>query len=390
MRILMLTHNPVGKGADFWRAFYLARQLGHMGHSVTLAGAGAPDRDDYLPPSRNLVTVAIPERSGSRVSRAGYSPLEVIERLIRLREEKFDLIHSFGHRPTVSLVARWLKRRSGALQVADWSDLWGRGGIADVRRLYGRLSLGQSDHWLEHRNVMGADGLTVVSTELADLARLWGKPPGHIHQLGVGAAVDVIKPQDKLQARRWLGIQPARHVLLHSGQSALDRHHASEVIRRVLELDPDSVIVQLGVSLRIKPGTMHSQTRTRLVRPGYLRQSDLGMALGGSDLVLLPLPDRGFNRVRLPNRVGDAAAAARAIATNPTGQVGRLIEEHKVGIAVDEDPARMAAQVVELLADQRSLERIGRNARRLAEDEWSWAVLAPRVAVFYQRLSASP
>lgn len=389
MRVLMLTHNPVGRGADFWRAYYLARQLGRRGHSVTLTGSAPIDRLHSTLQTAGVVITAIPERSPGTVGRAGYSPLALFQRVIRLRHQKFDVIHNFGHRPTVSLVARWLKRRSGCLQVADWSDRWGWGGIANERRLYGQLTLGLLDHWLERQNILGADGLTAVSTELADLALLWGKPPGDVFRLGVGAAVDVIRPQDKLQARDQLNIEPDRHVALYSGLSAFDRGHAWEVIQQILRLDASTVILELGVGPRFKRKVIEAQAEARVARLGYLSQTELGIALGGADLVLLPLADRGFNRVRLPNRVGDAAAAGRAIATNPTGQVGRLVQEHGVGIAVDEDPSSMAAAVVQLLGDRPSLQRMGLRARQLAEAKWSWAVLAQGVEAFYQRLNSS-
>lgn len=380
----MLTSNPVGTGADFWRSFYLGRELARRGNIVTLVGAGS---GPFMAPTPGNGLRVRPIRASARLveKRSGYNPLDVFGRLLALRREQFDLIHSFGHRPAVSQVAGWLARRSHALRVADWSDRWGRGGIADARRAYGRVTVGLIDHWLERRNIAAAHAVTVVSAELEDLAQSWGKPPERVLRLGVGAAIDVIQPIPKRQAREAIGIPIDRPVVVHSGLSAFDRPHAQAVCRGILRLDSHAVILILGTQQR-RPQGPQGAAESRVVRLGYLPQEQLGTALCAGDLVLIPLSDRGFNRARLPNRVGDAAAAGRPVATNPTGEVGELVRDEGLGIVVDQRPERMAAAVVELLADPGRMEEMGRHARRVAESKWSWALRAERLDSFYAHL----
>lgn len=383
----MLTHNPIGMGADYWRAYYLGRQLVQKGHSITLVGSPAADGNATSEQLGGLSIYAVPGRWRSLGGRTGYSPVEVIGRLVRLQSEQFDLIHTFGHRPVVSLVGQWLKLRTRIPQVADWSDLWGRGGISDERRPAGRMTVGLLDHLLERQNILAADGVAVVSHFLQQRAQAWGKSSERVFRLGAGAAVDVIKPIPKHQARKKLGITIGRHLFAHSGQSAFNRAHVRAVGEQILRHDSDSSIVMLGAGRRgeIADVDPHSQ----IIQLGYLSQPDMGIALGASDIVLMPLQDRGFNRARMPNRLGDAASAGRPIVTNPTGDVGKLVKEERLGIVVDEDPATMAAAAIELVMDQEKVEEIGQGARRIAETKLSWTLLAKRLESFYESLPSS-
>ena len=386
MRILMLTHHPAWNGADFWRAIYLGRQLKKRGHTVTLVSSPAIVGNE--PPSQSD-GISLLEVSGvlnSRTDRAGYNPIAVYRRLLQLRGEHFDLVHTFGHRPVVSFVARQIKRRTHSLHVADWSDLWGRGGIADERRTFGRWSIGLFDHWLERQNVRNADGTALVSRLLERRAQAWGKSSGQILRLGVGAAVDVIKPIPKQLARDALGVASNQRILVHSGRSVFDRGHVSAVSHHILDLDQGTIILSLGGDRWSGAEIAGSDFHDRVRQLGYLSQDQMRIALGACDAVLLPLRNRGFNRARLPNRVGDAAAAGRPIATNPTGDIGRLVRDKRLGIVTVEDPAGMAEAVVDLISDQEKLTQIGRHARNVAETELSWSLLAERLESFYQRL----
>jgi glycosyltransferase involved in cell wall biosynthesis len=385
----MLTHHPAWNGADFWRAFYLGQQLARKGHSIRLVSSSAFGGNA---PPQQIDGFSIHPISGglnSKMDRTGYSPIAVCRRLIGLRREHFDVIQTFGHRPVVSLVARWLRQRKQSLHVADWSDLWGRGGIADERGFFGQPTIGIVDHWLERQNIQSADGVVVVSRLLEHRAQALRKSPQQIHRLGVGAADNVIEPIPKDQARAELGIAVDQHVLVHSGRSTFDQDHAMAVCQHILELDQLSSVLLLGGDSASGRETVSKNLQDRVHDLGYLSQDQMRIALGACDAVLLPMRNRGFNQARLPNRVGDAAAAGRPIATNSTGDIGRLVIDEGLGIVTDEEPSIMAAAVLDLTKDQEKLKQLGRRARKVAETKLSWSLLADRLGSFYEQLLSS-
>jgi glycosyltransferase involved in cell wall biosynthesis len=99
----------------------------------------------------------------------------------------------------------------------------------------------------------------------------------------------------------------------------------------------------------------------------------------------------GFYYGTSPNKFFDYLAGGLPVVTNYPGWIADLIVEHDCGVAVaPDDPAEFAA-AIEYLADHpNEQERMGANARRLAEWKFDRRVLADRFVDFIeQTLSAA-
>ena len=80
-----------------------------------------------------------------------------------------------------------------------------------------------------------------------------------------------------------------------------------------------------------------------------------------------------------PNKFFDYLAAGRPILINYPGWLAGLIEQHNAGIAVPADnPAAFADALIHLATHSDACAEMGRNARRLAETEFSRTTLANR------------
>src|SRR5688572_3889234 len=114
MRILMLTYEIVHRGGSFIRCHSLAKNLAALGHEITLMAAA---RQPLISPRTTTMdgvsVVEVPDILPARLRHAGLSPIEVLTRNGYLHDRKFDLVHGFGHRPTVSVVARAYRRKTG-------------------------------------------------------------------------------------------------------------------------------------------------------------------------------------------------------------------------------------------------------------------------------------
>ena len=244
VRIVMLVHNTIGRGT-FNRAHSLGRHLVARGHEVTLlAGASAYAR----PVRRNLNGVEVIEAFDPlprRARESGLSPFDLAGRISYfLRNDRFDLIHSFDHRPTVSVPALLFSRRRQTPCVIDWADLWGFEGIASQRRPMSRALLGSLDQFLEDRVRRRASALTVINTKLRERAQQRFQVP--ILLLPVGANTDLIQPLPKKEMRRRFGFPENAAIALHAGLSPYDSEYLARSFLELVRLHPGAILAIAG------------------------------------------------------------------------------------------------------------------------------------------------
>jgi glycosyltransferase involved in cell wall biosynthesis len=93
------------------------------------------------------------------------------------------------------------------------------------------------------------------------------------------------------------------------------------------------------------------------------------LRLGDVCLVLFKnVPVLGTNS---PNKLFDALAAGRPVVVNSDGWTRALVERHCVGVRAEPGSARsLAARLVWLAENPMAVQEMGRNARRLAEEEF--------------------
>jgi glycosyltransferase involved in cell wall biosynthesis len=390
MKVLMLVQTVVGGGADFERSRQLGMALGRRGHAVTLiASAPRPQiRWSRRTDTGGLVVQSPADVFPARLSQAGLSPVDLLGRWLHILGHTYDVVHTFGPRPVTYFPAKAHRCRAGGVWVADWSDLWGRGGLADLRPWWGRATLGWADHLWEGASRHLADGLTVVSTGLEQLAVGWGIPPERILRIGLGSNTLEIVPQDKPARRREHGLDASWPVVLYSGQSKVDWPRAAEVLSEVMRVDPSVRVLLVGGDADAMRRSLEGPLQARVFGHPYGSQKVLADLMACADVSFVPFPDIGFNRLRLPNRLGDSLAAGRPVITNDTGDAGDIVRQEAVGLAVPDTPQAMASAIANLLDDRPGRIAMGRRARQAAERQYAWSNLAGRVEDFYGRLLA--
>jgi len=69
------------------------------------------------------------------------------------------------------------------------------------------------------------------------------------------------------------------------------------------------------------------------------------------------------------------------VMTTPRAETARLVRDHDAGtVSTGDDPASMAAAILQLLGDAGEARRRGANARAAAEREYDWRVIGERLA----------
>ena len=386
MRIIMLVHNTIARGT-FNRAHSLGRHLAARGNEVTLlAGASARAKRQR----RNLNGVEVIEAFDPlprRARESGLSPFDFFGRLRCLWRDRYDIIHCFDHRPTVSLPALALARKRKTPCIFDWADLWGFEGIASQRGWLSRAFLGSVDQFLEDRVRHRADALTVINTKLRDRAQARFQVP--IHLLPVGANSDLIQPLPKKQMRCRFGLPEKASIAVHAGLSPYDSEYLARSFIELVRLHPGAMLVIAGRRFPILDRIIaEAGFSSQLVRLGMLDRDALAAAMACADVLLLPYTNRPVNLYRYPNKLGDYLSAGRPIVTNDTGDLGRLVAEERVGLVVPDTPQAFAAAAKQLFHDEALAEELGRRGRALAESKLDWRFLARDLEIFYGQILA--
>jgi len=146
----------------------------------------------------------------------------------------------------------------------------------------------------------------------------------------------------------------------------------------------------LPISLIVGAGGHARQTADELaisdkvVLAGIKPYNELPDYYAASDVLAMPLRDTLFNRARWPNKIGDHLAAGRPTVSNPVGDVQDLFKKHSIGLLARSDDAEdFARQVIHLFENPDVAERMGEQARELAEGEYSWEKMTGQLERFY-------
>lgn len=390
LKVLFLTHNIAGVGGSYMRSFSLARQLVPLGYEMTLvASRSTPGLSMRRLNIDGLLQIEMPDLMPRRVRHGGLSPMDILLRSIWLLSRRFDVIHTFGHRPVVILPALIGRRAKRALFVSDWADLWGSEGIASERSSSLSKLLGHLDDYVENRIRLRADGVTAISRDLDRRLDEQGVPKELRLILPPGANLDIIRPVDKETARIKLGLPPDTHVVAFSGYAPYDQAFFFQAILHLLRKDQRVRVISSGALVAsFADITRREGFSERVVQYGTLPLNEIGMVLGAADVLLLPYLNTPVNRGRFPNKFGDFLAAGRPIVTHRTGDLGELAGREDLGILSSEIPEEFAEDVLKLLHSPAERQRMGVNARQFAEQHWSWKLRAEQLSAFYTALKS--
>ncbi len=372
------------------RSFSLARQLVPLGYEVTLvASRSTPGLSLRHSNEDGVQQIEMPDLLPRRVRHGGLSPMDILMRSTWLLSKRFDLIHAFDHRPAVILPALIGRRAKKALFVSDWADLWGSEGIASERSSNLGKLMGHLDDYVENRIRLRADGVTAISSDLDRRLDEQGVPKGLRMILPPGANLDLIRPIDKETARIKLGLPADTHIVAFSGFAPYDQTFLFQAILHLLRKDQRVRVISSGaVVASLADLAKREGFAKRVIQYGTLALDEIGTVLGAADVLLLPYLNTPVNRGRFPNKFGDYLAAGRPIVTHRTGDLGELVGREDLGILSSEIPEEFAEDVLKLLHSPAERLRMGRNARRFAEQHWSWKLRAQQLSAFYTALKS--
>jgi glycosyltransferase involved in cell wall biosynthesis len=167
-----------------------------------------------------------------------------------------------------------------------------------------------------------------------------------------------------------------KFVVAYSGN--LGRAHEFQTIMKAAVLlngEPDVVFLIIGGGAQLQNVRNFAAIYglTNIVERPYQARERLALSLGAADVHLITLKPQ-LEGLIVPSKFYGIAAAQRAIAFigDAEGEVGALVRQYECGACFQVGDEQGLAQFIRQLAQNRAqAERMGRNARRALEAEWS-------------------
>ncbi len=384
MKILYLNHNLYGEGT-FFRAFNFARELAKRGHDLTLITVSKKNK--FKSEGKFIEGVRVIETPNFlTLDGGGWGPADIFSRLKIVKKEKFDIIHGFDHKPNVYfplLIGRLIHK--GTILFSDWADWWGKGGINSMGRIKPETIIEQ---FLEEDIRKRVDGVTVISRALERRAIDLKIPLEKIFYLPIVSPIDKIKPLSKVEIeaiKEKLNIEKNKKIMMFIGMGQIDLGiliEAFEIIKQRLTNAMFIIVGPLEKKYTIK--VLNNKFNKDLVITGKVDYEKVILYASIADVYLMPLSNNPANTGRNPTKIGDYLAGGKPIIANPVGDIKDWIEKYECGLLANYDAEDMAECILKVFNDEKLVERLGKNARYVAENILSWEKVTDELEKIYK------
>jgi glycosyltransferase involved in cell wall biosynthesis len=381
------------------RSYELARRLVERGHRVTIVSrdtrrleAGREEKPSGRVIAREQVdgidvlylNVPYANRYSAPVRMASFTAFTIAASVAGALERKPDVVFASSTPLTIGIAGLLTARAKRVPFVFEIRDLWPAVPIA-LGALKSPPAI-KSAEWLERRLYDGAKRIVVLSEGSRDELERRGIPDDKLVFIPNASDLDVFRPDvvdEGFRARHGL---EDRFVALYAGAigraNGLDQLvGAAATLRR---LGDDRVaIVALGDGGE-RPRLEERADELGLENVRFLpavAKEELAGIVGAADVTLTIFAPHPILETNSPNKFFDSLAAGKPVVVNLDGWLRRLVEEHEAGVWVPAGNAEALAGALSVLAaNPDRVERMGQNARALAEREFGRDEMAERLA----------
>ena len=278
------------------------------------------------------------------------------------------------------LMAR-LRRARLVVEVRDlWPAIFVELGVLTNRRIIAILER------LELAAYHVADAVVVVSEGFREDLIRRGVPAEKVTTIRNGVDLDRFSPdlQSDPAGRRALGAAEDDLLVLYLGAHGISQGLAS-VIEAASLLEGKAVHVALvgegadKPAVRARLGELGATNVTML--DGVPRERVPSM-IAAADVCLVPLRDVPLFATFIPSKMFEYLGAGKAVVGSVRGEAARILEEAGAVVVAPEDPAAMAAALLELAANPERRARMSERGRAYVQQHFD----RRRLAEVYSRL----
>lgn len=384
MKILFIVFNETNKGTYF-RALGFAKEMTSRGHRVTIIATSPINKYkiNEIIIEKNILLVEMPDLFSGAL-RSGWDIWNIINRIHWLKNKKFDLVHSFESRPTVLFPSLFLKKKDTPL-IMDWADWFGKGGSVEERiNPIIRLLLRPIETYFENNFRHKADFSTVICTELRRKLISLGIPNEKILLIRNGVENRMGIPYEKKIAREKIKIDNNKFVIGWLG--ATFKYDAKLMLDafNILSDEYDNVLLLLAGYFNHDFSKLVKHPE-RIISTGFLEQNLLDYYLSSVDIFWLPLRNTLANQGRFPYKLTQYMSYGRPIISSHVGDIPEIFDKEEIGLLVADQPDDYAKNTSFLLNNRGLMEKMGKNAKRLVQEEFSWDKISDSLEDLYYR-----
>jgi len=235
------------------------------------------------------------------------------------------------------------------------------------------------------------DAVIGPSQELADTPTRFGVSPNKTVFISNGVDPDKFNPEiEGLRIRKKYGIASSETIVL-----CPRRLEPKNGVRYLIDAIPDIVKKFEWVKFMIvgeggyKKERQKMETRikefgleSKVIFTGDVPNIEMPEFFAASDIVVLPSLIEATSIAGL-----EAMSSGKALVGTTVGGIPQIIDDGVTGILVPPRNSELLAKaIVTLLTDKGLRERMGINARKRVENEFSWDVIAKKTLKVYQSL----
>ncbi|NLF40797.1 glycosyltransferase family 4 protein [bacterium] len=377
MRILMLNANVAGRGT-YHRALWFGSMLAARGgHDVTLCTVSPSSQWRRSERRTHGIRIVDGPAWGIRhMPGYGSNWLDLFWRWRELRFGGYDAVYAFEYHPNVSWPVA-LGLRPSQVLLSDWCD-WYAGA---ANRFRGVRLLHCWDERRETAIRRKAHRVSVISTVLRDRAVNLGIDPARVTLLREGVDTGHMRPWERAEARRALGIDD-RYMLIGTLQDGAAFPALVDVLGHCAARNNAARLLLVGTLAPAQRAMLASRGLAHLaIVTGRCSDEQLPLFLSAADVFVLPMADTLANRARFPHKIGDYLAVGRPVVLTAVGDYPALLRDAQAAVVVADAHAAADAAAC-LLADEEQRRHLAARGRAWVREHLDWRVLAPGIVSF--------
>jgi len=202
------------------------------------------------------------------------------------------------------------------------------------------------------------------------------------HQIPFGIDLEVFKPKNKLECRKKMGIAPDQKVIAFRDVGlGSDRFKGMSWLMAALKIyepqKPTSLLIfEDGKGFKIL------STKYRVITPGWIDGEDLAVALSAADVFVMPSIQEAFGLMAV-----EAMACGTPVIVFEGTSLPNVIRAPRGGLAVPAmDSVALAGAIKRLLDNNDLRNKLGGQARQIAESEYAFSLYVQRHIGLYEEV----
>ena len=386
-------------GSTGTRSYEFARHLVGNGHHVTMITSGLANREFAVPDGEkyaefetegiHVVALAAAYNdpnigtgmSGWRRMLKFYQFAWLAGRIGR-KLTKPDIVFATHTPLTIGLAGLALGRYFDVPFIFEVRDLW-PDALVNVGALKNPLVI----WWLQRmakKIYAGADHIIALSPGMKEGIARTGVPAEKVTMIPNACDLDLFRPDlDGSAARQRLGLN-GQFTAIYFGAMGLANglEYAIEAARILAERGKDHIALALlgggGKKAELEDLARQYQLKNVVFSDPISGKAEVARLVAGCQACMILFRANKENTWS-PNKLFDSLAAGKPVLINVPGWLGETIEDNRCGRCLDPSrPQELAEALEELAANPELCQRMGRNARALAQREFARGELADR------------